>query len=259
MVAVADERPRVGLVAAYQVRGTGIGLTGLPYPSPVTSGRCIGRVSLLGGLSVFGNPTAYMLRADLVRRREPFYDESMLHSDEAACYEVLRDSDFGFVHQVLTYQRRHRGSVTYSIARRLNTYPLDHMKMLKLYGPVYLTADEYERAVRERMDLYYRFLARALLSPDRREILEFHTRGLRDLGVPVRRDRIVRAMLQQLRRAVLAPRQSARKIVRLMRSRSEGDEEAWRHWWAPTGFERIRSVDLSDSCVTYARQPSGPS
>jgi glycosyltransferase involved in cell wall biosynthesis len=253
MVALAAERPSVGLIAAYQVRGSGVALTGLPYPSPVTSGRCVGRMSLLGALSVFGNPTAHMLRADLVRRRRPFYDESMLHADEASCYDVLRDSDFGFVHQVLTYQRTHRGTVTYSIARRLNTYMLDHVKMLQIYGPVYLTPDEYRRALDERMQVYYKFLARALLTPARREILAYHREGLGKLGLPVPRRRLVRAMLEELGRAALTPRSHARKLARLVRAREHESEVAWREWWAPTGFERIRSVP-ADACVSYAGQ-----
>jgi glycosyltransferase involved in cell wall biosynthesis len=241
MVALATEHPSVGLVAAYQVRGRQVALSGLPYPSPITPGRSIGRASLLGDLSVFGNPTAHMLRADLVRRRDPFYDQSTIHADEAACYDLLQSADFGFVHQILTCQRVHRGTITYSIARRLNTYLLGHMKMLKMYGPVYLTPDEYEHVVQERMDVYYTFLARALLSPARREILRYHGDGLCELGFPVQRLRLARAMLGQCGRAVLAPAANLRKVARLIRSRSN-DETAWREWWAPTGFEPIKSV-----------------
>ena len=53
----------------------------------------------------------------IVRRREPFFDDTNLHADVAACYEVLQTSDFGFVHQVLTSARAHRGSLTFSVAR----------------------------------------------------------------------------------------------------------------------------------------------
>jgi hypothetical protein len=96
--------------------------TGAQYP--VTAGRTISRASLLGQLNVFGGASAHMIRADFVRRREPFFDDTNLHADVAACYEVLQTSDFGFVHQVLTSARAHRGSLTFSVARRLNTYVL---------------------------------------------------------------------------------------------------------------------------------------
>ena len=248
MVALAVEQPGVGLVAAYQVKGPYVIVTGLPYPSPVTPGRTIGRASLLGLLSVFGNSTAHMLRADLVRARDRFYDETILHADEAACYDVLQQSDFGFVHQVLTYQRRHRGTITHSVARRLNTYLLAHMKMLKAYGPVYLTPDEYERVVRERMVVYHRYLARALLTPARRDIWTYHSEGLAALGVPVRRRQLARAMLAELGRAARAPGTTLKQLVRLVRPRGidpaggSNEDVGWREWWAPTGFEPIKGL-----------------
>jgi glycosyltransferase involved in cell wall biosynthesis len=241
MVGLALEHPEVGLIAAYQVKGPYVTVVGLPYPSPVTPGRTVGRASLLGVLSVFGNPTAHMLRADLVRSRDPFYDEEILHADEASCYELLQESDFGFVHQVLTYQRRHRGTITHSVARRLNTYLLAHMKMLKTYGHVYLTPQEYERVVRERMAVYYQYLARALLTPARRDIWKYHTEGLAALGFPIRRRRLVRAVLAETARAARSPGSNLKKLVRLVRARSTEDL-GWREWWAPTGFEPIKSL-----------------
>jgi hypothetical protein len=245
MLGVATEHPSVGLVGAYQLQGERVGLGGLPYASPVTPGHHIGRASLLGALAVFGNPTAHMLRADLVRQREPFYDESMLHADEAACYEILQTTDFGFVHQVLTYARLHEASITFSRARRLNTYLLDHLKMLVRYGRVYLRSEEFDLVVQERLEAYYRFLVRALLSPDRAEIWRYHTEGLRRLGFPVHHRRLAGAFLRDLRDALL-PHQ-LRRVLRSVRSGGHEDSLYWREWWAPTGFERIRSVRLSPS------------
>jgi len=204
----------------------------------VTPGRTIARASLLGQLSVFGSSTVHMLRGDLVRIRHAFFDESTLHADEAACYDVLQTSDFGFVHQVLTYQRRHRATITHSVARRLNTYLLAHMKMLKAYGPVYLTPPEYDRVVRERMAAYYKYLSRALLISARHEIWKFHTAGLAELGFPVQRHRVVRAMLAETARAARSPVKTTKKLVRLVRPR-DSEEIGWRDWWAPTGFETI--------------------
>lgn len=241
MVGLAVEHPRVGIVAAYQVKGAHLAVVGLPYPSPATSGRTIGRASLLGSLSVFGNPTAHMLRADLVRRREAFYDESILHADEAACYDVLQASDFGFVHQVLSYQRVHRGTISTSVARRLNTYLLAHMKMLHAYGPVYLEPHEYDRVVQARLRVYYKYLARAIFTPAGREIWVHHRDGLAPLGIRLRPRRLVAAVLAELGRAALTPRETADKLVRLARRRSP-DDVAWREWWAPTGFEPIKGL-----------------
>lgn len=241
MLALALDHPSVGLISAYQVTGPHVTVGGLPYPSSLTSGRTIARASLLGQLSVFGSSTVHMVRADLVRGRDSFYDESILHADEAACYDVLQTSDFGFVHDLLTYERRHRATITHSIARRLNTYLLAHMKMLKTYGPVYLTPREYDCVVRERMAAYYKYLSRALLTPARHQVWKFHTEGLADLGFPVQRHRLVRAMLGAAARATVSPVSTTKKLVRLVRPR-DNEEVEWRDWWAPTGFETINGV-----------------
>ena len=244
MVALGEAHPTVGLVSAYQLQGIKVGLAGLPYPSPVTSGRTIARETLLGRLNVFGGASAHMVRADLVRARTAFYDEGNLHADFAACFDVLQSSDLGFVHQVLTFARPHRGSLTFSVARRLNTYLLGHVQILKQYGPVFLEPDEYVRLLRLRLDAYYTFLARALLTPDGREIWVYHRDGLRALGLPVSRTRLSRAMLQQVRRVVLSPRELG-KVVRLVHG-GHVEDTSWRQWWAPTGFEAVNGAAAPD-------------
>jgi glycosyltransferase involved in cell wall biosynthesis len=244
MVTLAEAHPSVGLVSAYQLQGASVGLGGLPYPSPVTSGRTIGRQGLLGLLSVFGGPTAHMIRADFIRGRDSFYEESNLHADTAACYDVLQTSDLGFVHHVLTYARAHRASVTFSIARRLNTYLLGHLTILKRYGPVYLTPEEYERVLEQRLDVYYRFLARAILAPGGREMWQYHRDGLRELGFPISRRRLAGALLRQVRQVLLSPGTEVPKVVRLLHRGGEEDAN-WRHWWAPTGFEAVQGVAAS--------------
>lgn len=240
MVALGEAHPSVGLISAYQLHGAQVGLAGLPYPSPVVPGRAVARESLLGLVRVFGNPTSHMIRADFVRCRDSFYDESNIHADEAACYEVLRTSDLGFVHQVLTYSRSHPGSVTFTVARRLNTYLPAHIKMLKTYGPIYLTPVEFDHVLKLRMDAYYTFLARVLFTSARRENWEYHRNALRELGFPLSRGRVARSLLRQLGQVLASPGTELPKVFRLIRPRRD-DESGWRYWWAPTGFEAARS------------------
>ena len=47
------------------------------------------------------------MRSEIVRARDPFYSRQGPDTDTAACFDILRDWDFGFVHQVLTFTRRH--------------------------------------------------------------------------------------------------------------------------------------------------------
>ena len=254
MVSLGEAYPSVGLVSAYQLQGATVGLGGLSYPSPVIPGRWVGRQSLLGSLWVFGGPTAHMLRADLVRARDPFYDESNLHADAAACYEIMTTCDLGFVHQVLTSSSVHRGSATFTTARRLNTYLLGHLTVLKTYGPVYLTRREYDLVLKERLDTYYTFLVRTILAPGGREIWRYHRDGLRRLGVPLEGRRLARALMQQVRRVLLSPGAELPQVMALLRSRGVEDT-TWHHWWAPTGFEPVTSVPVSEPDEAPGRAP----
>jgi glycosyltransferase involved in cell wall biosynthesis len=255
MVTLGLTHPPVGLISAYQLRGTDVGLGGLPYPSPVTDGRTIGRMSLLGNLSVFGGPSAHMIRADFVRARDPFYDESNLHADVAACYDVLESSDFGFVHQVLTFARPHRGSLTHAVARRLNTFLLGHVKILATYGPRFLTTDEYAAALAQRMDAYYKFLARVLLTPGHREMWRYHRDGLQALGMPVNRPRLARVLCQQLGQVATSPGRELPKLVRLLR-RAGSEDANWHYWWAPTGFEAVHTSPSSAATNGSTARPT---
>jgi glycosyltransferase involved in cell wall biosynthesis len=257
MVAAGEAHPSVGLVTAYQLQGTAVGLGGLAYPSLVTPGRTVCRQSLLGLLHVFGAPTSHMIRADFVRGRDPFYDASDLHADTAACYEVLQSSDLAFVHQVLTYARLHRESLTVSRARRLNTYLLGHMRILAKYGPVYLTPAEYARVLRRRLDVYYTFLVRARLAPGGREIWTYHRDGLRALGVPVSRRRLVGAMLHELARVLLSPGTEVPKAFRLLHP-PRVEDLSWHQWWAPTGFEAVDTRDLAMPITDVEPMPDRP-
>jgi glycosyltransferase involved in cell wall biosynthesis len=259
MVNIGLTHPSVGLISAYQLRGTDVGLGGLPYPSPVTDGRTIGRLSLLGDLSVFGGPSAHMIRADFLRRRDPFYDESNLHADTAACYEVLESADFGFVHQVLTFARAHRGSLTHAVARRLNTFLLGHVKILLDHGPRFLTESEYAAALAQRMDAYYKFLARAVLAPGRAEMWRYHRDGLAALGLPVNRLRLARVLCQQLGQVATSPGHELPKLSRLLR-RAGSEDANWHYWWAPTGFEVVRTDAAPTAAAngSSARPASAP-
>lgn len=226
MVDLAEAHPSIGLVCAYRLQGDWVDLDGLPYPTPVVPGRTICRWQLLGFPYVFGAPTSHMMRSEFIRRRDPFYDESHLHADEAACYDVLQSSDLGFVHQVLTYTRVHRDSVTFSVARRLNTYLAGGLRILQTYGPVYLTPAEYDHVLKQRLLLYYKFLAQALVTRAGREVWEYHRKALSELGFPFSWRRLLGAMLLHVRRIALAPGPELPKVLRLIRRRGV-DDSGW--------------------------------
>ncbi len=224
MVEVVEAHPSVGIVSAYRLDENRVDLDGLPYPSTVVPGREICRLSLLGDLWVFGSPTSLLIRSDIVRSREAFYDESTLHADTAVCFEILKDWDFGFVHQVLTFTRRHNESLT-SFTNRFETRRLANFIVLVRYGPVYL-GEAYEDRLEQALESYYRFLARSIFALKGREFWNFHTSELRKLGFPLRTARLARALFFELwdfREATRLARQGI-KLRRDQRA-SEGTPE----------------------------------
>ena len=157
MVSLAENHPSIGIVGAYRLDEDKVNLDGLPYPSTLTPGHEICRRSLLGGPYVFGSPSSILIRSDLIRKRRPFYNESHIHADKEACFDLLQESDFGFVHQVLTFTRRHNEAET-TTSKKLNTYRVGKIVILKKYGPIYLTKAEYEKRMQQLINnhhIYY--------------------------------------------------------------------------------------------------------
>ncbi len=115
MVALAEANPTVGIVGSYALSGGSEGcrvvFDGLPYGRTIVSGREACRWHLLGGRYFLGMPTSVMYRSDLVRGTDSFYPNPRQHADISAFYECLRTSDFGFVHQVLAYERVHQNAL----------------------------------------------------------------------------------------------------------------------------------------------------
>lgn len=181
MVRVGEAHPTVGLISAYMVVGNGVGCVGLPYPSELVSGRTIRRQRFLTGLDVFGTQTSVMYRSAVVRSLQPFFDEQSLSNDRDVCYRILREWDFGFVHQVLSFCRTENESITTGIVG-FNPYGLHTLVMLKLYGRDVLDTAEYRRAWDRLADPYFAFLGEAALRGREPEFWAYHTRGLARLG-----------------------------------------------------------------------------
>lgn len=147
MVELAEHNPDVGIVSAYRLEETQVTLDGIPYSISVLPGREIARAMLLGRPYgyVFGSPSSLLIRSDLIRERDPFYNvENRFQHDQEACYELLQVSDFGFVHQVLTFTRRPETAGTAHWVRVGAQLP-GQIDLLLKYGPVYLERAEYQR------------------------------------------------------------------------------------------------------------------
>src|ERR1019366_5672791 len=163
------------------------------YPSTVVPGHDACRQRLRGGPYVFGTGTSHMLRANLVRSRDPFYNESNLHCDSEVCFQILQTCDLGFIHQILHYTRAPRTDSWTTVAHNLRT--LDAMTLYELitFGPVYLAPEEFQSCLETKLTEYYGFLAHSILEGSKS--WDFHKRKLSEFGLTLDRGRLAKAML----------------------------------------------------------------
>jgi glycosyltransferase involved in cell wall biosynthesis len=212
MVKVAEAYPSVSIVGAYGLRGCRVTWDGLPYPSMVLPGREICRRTLFGGLYVFGSPTSLLIRSDPIRKRKTFYNEANIHADKEACFDLLQDSDFGFVHQVLTYSRQHSDAAT-SFSQRFNTYLLGTLIILTKYGHMYLDHQEYERFLKQHMKVYYTFLGQSMFHRRGKEFWDYHKNGIRGLGYSLSQAKLLEVMFLEVIEALFNPKRTTERIV----------------------------------------------
>jgi glycosyltransferase involved in cell wall biosynthesis len=217
MVELAEAHPSVGVVSAYQLSGGGdkwyVRTDGLPYQTSVISGRDICRQYFLTPLDVFGNPTSNMYRADIVRQSKEFYPNSTAEADISAIFQSLKRSDFGFVHQVLSYERLHNVRIT-TTSENLNAYLSSEMGDLLEYGPDYLTPEELAKRLAEMKDEYYAFLAVSAVNFQSKKFWEYHKKRLKELGHPLDRLRLSRAVASKVADLVFNPKRTVEILVR---------------------------------------------
>lgn len=213
MVHLAEENPSVAIVQAYRLQGSTVAGDGVPNPSTVMSGRDACRLWLLPGRpSMFGAPTSVLYRSDIVRSRHSFYNESNISADTEVCLEFLEHWDYGFVHQVLTYQRMRSGSVM-SHMDRLRTDLPARLYELVTYGPKYLNRDELDRAIDAQVREYYLVLGREALRRRDSEFWDLHRSKLASLGYPMSTRRIATGAVRYLLDLALNPGLTAKKLA----------------------------------------------
>ena len=146
MVEFGEAHPSAGIVNAYQLSGSVIRWQGFAYPRAVWPGREVCRQVFLGGDPTFGfgTPTSILYRADLVRDKDGFYPNASPHADTSACFKSLRNCEFGFLYQVLSYERTHSETQS-SASAQLNRYASAYLNDVIKYGPWYLDQAEFDR------------------------------------------------------------------------------------------------------------------
>jgi glycosyltransferase involved in cell wall biosynthesis len=224
MVRCALMRPSIGLVCCLassddsgapndRLRPGGCA----PGASEITilSGRDACRIPLLEERHFFGSPTTALIRTDLVLKRRPFYDIHNLHADSQSCYDVLQESDFGFIHRPLAFSRDHAQSHT-SRVQGLESMFAGRVYTLAKYGHAYLSEEEFRERFRSKLAEYYAKLAEAAVELRGRRYWEFHRTMLGRIGRPLDRVRLARAITVHIARRAASPASVKRAAARVM-------------------------------------------
>jgi glycosyltransferase involved in cell wall biosynthesis len=211
MVALAEEYPSIGLIGAYVLEGQKVTCTGLPYEVHVMGGREICRRHFLNNLYVFGSPNSLLYRADLVRNASPFFSETNIHADTEACFAALKNSDFGFVHQILTFTRVRSESRT-TVSSDLQTHFAGMLQLLMAHGRSYLTTDELKDLLKNHFCEYYKFIGKSMLI-GHKKVLAYHKRKLIEAGVGFSWLRVILGALATLGSLALNPKTTTQKLL----------------------------------------------
>lgn len=216
MVALADAHPTIGIVGSYFRRGTKV-VGGGPDPDvPVYPGTEVARAKLLTGTFGMGSPTSVMYRADLVRARSPFYPTGRYNEDTDIVYELLAQSDFGFVPQLLCVQRVGNPSIRVSIDTFEHVI-LDRFIQVETYADRFLTPVEAENVRRDALRQYTRALAKHALRIRDNRFWGFHKTGLATVGRKLPVADITRIALMNVVRSIMNPLDSVLRLKSKLR------------------------------------------
>jgi glycosyltransferase involved in cell wall biosynthesis len=224
MVEVAEANPTVGIVSSYFLYGNEVNGDGLSYPSTVTPGRTAARLMLLHGYYLTGSPNSILLRADVVRKSRPFFPEGRVYEDTEACFQVLAEHDFGFVHQVLTFSREANVS-TLSGLNRLEPGLLRKYMFAKQYGPQFLDESECKQHLREATHRYGEFLAESVFKFKSKEFWDFHRRGLQVIGCDFWSIGLPKYIFLEILDIIFNPKKTAGRLRRLLADRRQSRAE----------------------------------
>jgi glycosyltransferase involved in cell wall biosynthesis len=219
MVKVAELKRTISMVGSYVLKGDTIEGAGLPYPSTIVPGNEICRLSLLRKLYVFGSPTSLLIRSNLIAKQKAFYNANFFHADKEVCFRILQNSDFGFVHQILSFTRLHSESQTETVAKRYYTRKMENLCLLMKYGPIFFNSREYNKILKQKLREYYRFLAKNYFKSGAKLFLRYHRRGLKRMGYSLSIIELCEAFLWEAIDLIFNPKRIVGQLIKTFDAR----------------------------------------
>src|SRR5262249_20092988 len=126
--------------------------------------------------------------------------------------EILTRSDFGFVHQVLTFTRVRPGSI-YQVSSALGTSWPALLHLVRTYGPSCLTDEEQQRVLARHLRGYYRFLGKSLLLSRDRKTWRYHRDKMVAAGVSFSVFRVAVGALSAVCDVALNPKRAVAALL----------------------------------------------
>ena len=165
------------------------------------------------GFSKYAFFNSLLYRSDLIRGTDRFYPNSTAEADMSACFEHLRYADFGFMHQVLSFERQHEVRQT-TTSVNLNAYLSSRLGDLLAYGTFYMTSDELGSCLKSHMDKYYKFLALSAVNFGGKDFWRYHQRRLKELGYPINRIMLFKSLVIKIVDLLLNPKRTLESLLR---------------------------------------------
>ncbi len=219
LVAFAESHPSVGILCCHQQSGQIVRWRELPSSVDFLPGREACRRALLENTNLFGAPTAFLYRSDLLRKGKPFFPNNQPHSDTSACYEFLEYCDYGVVHEILAVERVHEEQISSQI-EPFASGTVAYLEVFLEYGPRYLSEAEFAARKSAVFKEYYRFLGGALLKLRSRKFWQFQRKRLAELGCRLAWHRVLWASVVEAASEATNPVKAFQKVLTVARGRA---------------------------------------
>jgi len=215
MVEIAEGNPSIGAVGTYSISPEGVRWIGLPLRSTYFPGREVCRLQLLG-TDILGPPTATLYRAELVRGEKVFFSGSAPNADIDALFKLLQNYDYGFVHQILCFERVHEEAISEKL-KKFNSFLLDRLEFLIKYGSIYLSKEEYSRRMQELLDRYYKYLAVGIVNIYKIKFWRYHENRMKALGKRINYIKLAKSTIGKVIDLLGNPKMTLEKIIMRLR------------------------------------------
>lgn len=216
MVGLAETDASIRVVGAHRLYGEQLESIRLPYPRSIFPGKYICSEFFKGHRGVFGSPTDHLIRLDREAGYPTFDPHFSLYCDVELFIRLLKDgANYGFVHQLLSFNRLHSDSLSSRVARPFHVRPLLDLAILLRHGDSLFSQKGMTALVKKHRRRYADYLVRKALLFWDREIWNYHQREGRRLGVRIGFFELVWAGMRELGRILSHPHESASRLLRL--------------------------------------------